>query len=161
MTSFFYKLALSLLLFSTLAFAYENHHEEEWELGLSMGYASLPDEDAEGTNVHLHVMKHLEGEGFEYFSVGLGLEMIASDDTHYATMFSVAVHPTEDFTLSFSPSIVWEKYEDAWENAYASHFEASYVFDVSEHFHIGPVIGYSTSDEAEHYTFGIHIGIPL
>lgn len=151
-----------LLLFSPYSFAYENHHQEEWELGLSVGYASLPDEDAEGTNVHLHVMKHLEGEGYEYFSLGLGLEMIASEDTHYATMFTIAVHPTEDLTFSISPSLVWEKHdEEEWEHEYATHLELSYVFDVSEHFHIGPVIGYSKSSEAEHYTFGIHLGIPL
>jgi hypothetical protein len=152
---------LGFLFLTPLAFAYENPHEEEWEIGLSLGYASLPDENEEGTNVHLHIMKHLEGEGFEYFSLGLGFEMIGAKDTHYATMFTMAVHPTEDLTLAFSPSIVWEKHEDEWGNIYASHFEVSYVFDVSEHFHIGPVIGYSTSAEADHYTFGLHLGIPL
>jgi len=153
---------LIFLLFTSISSAYEDHHQEEWELGLSLGYAHLATEDKDGTNVHLHIMKHLDGEGFEkYFSLGLGLEMIASDETHYSTMFTIATHPTEDLTLAFSPTIEWEKHSTEWENHYASHFEASYVFDVSEHFHIGPVIGFSTSEEGEHYTFGLHLGIPL
>ncbi|MDQ7083662.1 MAG: hypothetical protein Q9M36_01465 [Sulfurovum sp.] len=155
---FFALLLLSSLVLSSSA----QEHEDGWELGLSIGYANLTTENDEGTNVHLHLMRHLEGDDWEkYVSLGLGFEIIASDETHYATMITVAVHPIEDLTLAFSPGIVWAKHEGDWEVDYATHIEASYVFDVSEHFHIGPVVGYSTSQEGKHYTVGIHLGFPL
>jgi hypothetical protein len=163
MLSTLYKLFLSFFLLSSLAFAYDEHHESEWELGLAIGYAHLPTEGTKGSNLHIHVLKHLEGDDWrQYFSVGFGLEMIATDETHYATMLTLGIHPLEDFSLTLSSGLEFSKHDnEEWENLYSTHIEASYVFDVSEHFHLGPVIGYSRTKEAEHYTLGIHIGIPL
>lgn len=140
----------------------QHHEHSEWEFGISVGYADLTSEDARGTNVHLHLSKRIESDDFlQYFSYGIGAESIISDDTHYSFMATVGYHPIEDMTLSISPSIVWENHEGAWESMYATHYELNYVFDVSDGFHMGPVVGYSKSSEAEHYTFGIHIGFPL
>jgi hypothetical protein len=146
--------------------AHESHHEmHEWELGISVGYANLTTENEEGTNLHLHLLKRLEGDGFEkYFSAGFGAEMIVTTDNekHYGAMVTLAYHPVEDLVLAISPGFEWAKHEGhSWERAYATHFEAAYVFDVYENYHIGPVIGYSKTSDAEHYTVGIHIGIPL
>jgi hypothetical protein len=162
MLSIFYKLCLSLLLIFP-AFAEEHHAEGAWELGVAVGYANLITEETEGTNIHLHLLKRLDYKDWrEYLSLGLGLEMIVSDETHYVPMLTLAVHPLEDFTLAFSAGMEFAQHEsDEWESIYTTHIEATYVFDVSEHFHLGPVIGYSTNHEGEHYTVGIHIGIPL
>ena len=166
-------ITLSLSLLSTAALSEEEHHEEEyhshamheWELGISVGYANLKTENEEGGNLHLHLMKRLQGDGFEkYFSVGVGAEMIVTTDNekHYGAMVALAYHPIEALTLSVAPGFEWAKHEgDSWEREYATHYEAVYSFDVSEHYHIGPVIGYSKTSDAEHYTVGIHIGIPL
>ncbi len=166
-------ITLSLSLLSTAALSEEEHHEEEhhshamheWELGVSIGYANLKTENEEGGNLHLHLLKRLEGDGFEkYFSVGFGAEMIVTTDNekHYGAMVTLAYHPVEALTLSVSPGFEWAKHEgSSWEREYATHLEAAYAFDVSENYHIGPVIGYSKTSDAEHYTVGIHIGIPL
>ena len=152
---------------STAALSEEDHHGghegHEWELGVSVGYANLKTEGEEGTNLHLHLLKRLEGDGFEkYFSVGFGAEVIRTDETHYGAMVTVAYHPVEDLVLSVSPGFEWAKHEgSSWEREYATHYEAAYSFDVSESYHIGPVVGYSKTKDAEHYTVGIHIGIPL
>ncbi|RLA70824.1 MAG: hypothetical protein DRG09_02100 [Epsilonproteobacteria bacterium] len=146
---------------STAALSEEDHHGHEgheWELGISAGYANLKTEEEEGVNLHLHLLKSLGDEGFmKYFSAGFGAEMIRTDETHYGAMVTLAYHPVEDLTLSVSPGYEWEKHEDSWESHFAMHYEASYSFDISESYHIGPVIGYSKTSEAEHYTVGIHI----
>jgi len=153
-------LTLLVLLYS--ATYAEMHDKNEWEVGMSAGYADLTTEDANGANIHIHLSKHFESDSFlKYFSYGVGTEAIFSDESHYALMATVGFHPIEDLTLALSPSVVWANHEGGWESMYATHYEASYVFDVSENFHMGPVIGYSKSSEAEHYTFGIHIGFSL
>ena len=169
----FVAISIGLVGLSSAALSEEEHHEvheghhemHEWELGVSVGYANLTTEDEEGANLHIHLLKRLEGDGFEkYFSVGFGAEMIVTTDNekHYGAMVTFAYHPVEDLVLSVSPGFEWAKHEgSSWEREYATHLEAVYSFDVSENYHIGPVIGYSKTSDAEHYTVGIHIGIPL
>lgn len=169
----FTAISMGLVCFSTAALSeeehpesHDSHHEmHEWELGISVGYANLKTENEEGGNLHLHLLKRLEGDGFEkYFSVGFGAEVIVTteNEKHYGAMVTLAVHPWRDLVLSVSPGFEWAKHEgSSWEREYATHLEAAYSFDVSENYHIGPVIGYSKTSDAEHYTVGIHIGIPL
>ena len=155
---------LGLVVLNTIAFSEEHNHEmHEWELGVSLGYANLKTESEEGANLHLHLLKQLEGAGLaQYFSLGFGTEIIVTDEKHYGAMLTLAYHPVEDLTLSVSPGFEWAKHEgDSWEREYATHLEVSYSFDVSKNFHIGPVLGYSKTEDAEHYTVGIHVGIPL
>ena len=163
---------IGLFILNTAALSEEENHDlhdshemHEWELGISLGYANLKTEGEEGGNLHVHLLKRLEGDGFEqYFSVGFGTEVIVTSDheEHYGAMLTLAYHPVEDLVLSVSPGFEWAKHEgESWEREYATHLEASYSFDVSEHYHVGPVIGYSKTKDTEHYTVGIHIGIPL
>ena len=160
-------ITLGLFVLNTAALSEEDHHDlhdsHEWELGVSFGYANLKTEGEEGGNLHLHLLKRLEGDGFEkYFSVGFGAEVIVTDEKHYGAMLTLAYHPVEDLVLSVSPGFEWAKHEgSSWEREYATHLEAAYSFDVSENYHVGPVIGYSKTKDTEHYTVGIHIGIPL
>jgi hypothetical protein len=151
---------------STAALSEEDHHggheAHEWELGVSVGYTNLKTEGKEGANIDLHLLKRLDGDGFEkYFSVGFSAEMVVSDENHYVAMIVLAYHPTENLVLSVAPGVEWAKHEESWERVYVTHYEAVYNFDISEGYHIGPVIGYSKTKEAEHYTVGIHIGIPF
>jgi len=161
MSSIFHKIILSLLCISSLSS--QEHHAKGWDIGVAVGYANLITEEAEGTNIHLHVLKRLEAKDWKkYFSLGFGLEMIIAEEIHYVPMLTVAIHPIEDLTLALSSGLEFAKHEDdQWENIYTTHIEATYVFDISQHFHLGPVIGYSKNKEGEHYTLGIHIGIPL
>jgi hypothetical protein len=156
-----------IILSTTFIFALaEKHHEEhhaDWELGLSAGYANLKTEGEEGSNLHLHLMKSLGDEGLQqYFSVGLGLETIITDEEHYGAMLTLAFHPIEDLTFAFSPGFEWAKHDGKnWEREYATHLEMTYAFDVLENLHVGPVVGYSKTKEGEHHTIGLHFGLPL
>ncbi|MCF6210717.1 MAG: hypothetical protein L3K24_08635 [Gammaproteobacteria bacterium] len=153
---------------NTLAFAKEKHTEEhsghelnEMEVGLSIGYAYLQEEKESGLNLHLHVMKRLSGEGFQrYLSIGWGVETIISKEKHFGTMVSLAVHPWRNLVLSISPGIEWAEHDGKWGSKYASHIEAVYTFE-GLGFHYGPVVGYSRTSEEQHYTVGVHFGIPF
>ena len=161
-TIVFFTLSTAALSEEDLHDSHDSHEMHEWELGISVGYANLKTENEEGANLHLHLLKRLEGDGFEkYFSVGFGAEMIVTDEKHYGAMVTLAVHPWRDLVLSVSPGFEWANHEGEWETEYATHLEAAYTFDVSENYHIGPVIGYSKTSHAEHYTVGIHMGIPF
>jgi hypothetical protein len=53
---------------------------------------------------------------------------------------------------------VCANHEDDWETQYATHLEAAYVFETGE-YDIGPVVGYSISNEDKHYMLGLHVGV--
>ena len=126
----------------------EEHHEED-------GHS----EDALG--VHLHIGKRLADEGIlSKVSLGIGGEVIFSEEEHYGLMAFATVHPWKGLKLSVGPAIEWAKHDGEWDSHYATHMEAAYVFDVDE-IHIGPAFGYSTSDHGEHYSVGLHIGYHL
>lgn len=135
--------------------------ESGFELGLSVGYAHLKTEEDNAPALHLHLLKRLSDEGFQkYFSLGFGIETILADEKHYGAMVTMAVHPTENIIFSVSPGVAWEEHEGETKSSYATHLEAAYLFETS-HYHIGPVVGYSKTEDEEHYTIGVHIGIPL
>ena len=166
---------ISLFSINTYASSYEKHIEHTqqkkvehshtthtWELGLALGYANLVTEDEEGTSIHLHLLKRLEGKGWQqYVSLGFGVETIVSDEIHYGAMLTLAFHPIEDFVISISPGFEWANHEDEWERHYATHIEIMYSFDMANGYHMGPVLGYSKTNESEHYNIGLHLGIPF
>ena len=140
---------------------HKDHEESGFELGLSVGYAYLKAEEDKAPVLHAHLMKRLSDEGLQkYFSLGFGIETILTDEKHYGAMVTMAVHPSENFIFSVSPGIAWEEHEGETKSSYATHLEAAYVFEASN-YHIGPVVGYSKTKDDEHYTIGVHIGIPL
>ena len=151
---------------STAALSEEEHHgaheAHEWELGLSVGYTNLKTEGEEGAMLDVHLMKRLGDDGFKkYFAVGLGAEVVLSHENHYVAMVVFAYLPTDNLVLSVAPGLEWAKHEGAWEREYVTHYEAVYNFEISDEYHIGPMIGYSKTKEAEDYSVGIHIGIPF
>jgi hypothetical protein len=153
---------------STAALSKEHHYgahkAHDWELGIGLGYTDLKTVDEQGATLDLHIMKELEGDGLQrYFSVGLGTEVVLSHENIYVAMVVLAYHPTENLELSVAPGFEWGKHEGAWEREYVTHYEAIYNFEILEehNYHIGPMIGYSKTKEAEDYTVGIHIGMPF
>ena len=140
---------------------HKNHEESGFEIALSVGYAYLKAEEDNAPVLHAHLMKRLSGEGLQkYFSLGFGVETILTDEKHYSAMVTMAVHPSENIIFAVSPGVAWEEHEGETNSSYATHVEAAYVFETS-HYHIGPVVGYSKTEDDEHYTIGVHIGIPL
>jgi len=151
---------------STAALSEEEHHgvheAHEWELGLSVGYTNLKTEGEDGVMLDTHLMKRLGDDGFKkYFAAGLGAEVVLSHENHYVAMIVFAYLPTDNLVLSVAPGLEWAKHEGTWEREYVTHYEAIYNIYNSEKYHIGPMIGYSKTKEAEDYSVGIHIGIPF
>jgi len=140
---------------------HKDHEASNIELGLSVGYAYLEEEKEDATNLHLHVMKRLSGEGIQkYLSIGFGMETIFADEAHYSAMISLGIHPWRDLIITISPGWEWAKHDGVRESGYATHIEATYVFEGAG-FHYGPVIGYAKTQDDQHYTVGVHFGIPL
>lgn len=140
---------------------HSGHESGETEVGVSLGYSYLEEEKENGINLHFHFMKRLTGEGIQkYLSVGLGVETIFTDEQHYGAMISLGVHPWRNLVISVSPGWEWAKHDGEWESGYATHLEAAYVFE-GPGFHYGPVIGYSKTQDDQHYTVGLHFSVPL
>ncbi len=166
---FFYPLIFWFSMTPPLTFAQEapifydinEHSHSDLELGVSIGYARLEEEKKDALNLHLHIMKRLSDYGIQqYISVGAGVETILSSENHVGAMLSIAIHPTERLVVSFSQGLEWANHEGDWESSLASHVEASYLFEATD-FHYGPVIGYSKASDKQHYTIGLHFGVPL
>ncbi len=133
----------------------EEEHREEGEHHEEEGHS----EDALG--VHLHIGKRLADEGIlSKVSLGIGGEVIFSEEEHYGLMAFTSIHPWKGLVLSIGPAVEWAKHDGEWESNYSTHMEAAYVFDIGE-IHLGPVVGYSTSSHGEHYSAGLHLGYHL
>jgi hypothetical protein len=138
---------------------HHSHDTRGVELGLSAGYAYLDGEDESAPGLHIHLSKRLGQKGImKHLALGIGGEAIFADHEHYALMLPFSVNAWRGLVLSVAPSIAWAKHEGEWESEYVTHLEASYVFELGE-YDMGPVVGYSSSSEEEHYMVGLHFGI--
>jgi hypothetical protein len=147
-----------LFLFPSLLFSEDEHSHAERELGVSLAYVDLMDEDEAAPSIHLHLVKRLHGSDLlERLGIGLGFETIFADHAHHTLMASLIFFPIDHLAISVSPGIVWVNEEGGWENHYATHIEASYGFKIGK-YEVGPVIGWAESDEGSHRMFGIHFG---
>jgi hypothetical protein len=154
-------------------------HSDGLEIGISLEYTYIDegseehDDEEEGEShdeseshdgsesvagIHAHVLKSLSGEGLQkYLGVGFGGEILFTDDPHYGLMGSLAVYPLRDLALMVSPGVEIAKHDGSYETEFAMHYEISYGFEVGD-FHVGPVIGFSHTQDSEHYAAGIHFG---
>ena len=149
------------------------HHDGGFEFGFSAEYTYIDEDEEEhededehsdhddnesALGLHLHLIKRFSGEGFqEFFGIGVGGEILFTDDPHYGLMGSLAVYPWRELTLMVSPGVEIAKHDGSYDSEFAMHYEASYGVKVKG-FHIGPVIGFSHTRDSEHYSAGIHIG---
>ena len=147
-----------LFLLPSLLFSEDEHLHGDRELGVSLGYVDLVDEDEAASAVHLHLVKRLHGLDFlERIGIGLGFETIFADHAHHTLMASLVFFPVDHLAISVSPGIVWVDEEEGWENHYATHIEVSYGFRIGK-YEVGPVIGWAESDEGSHRMIGLHFG---
>jgi hypothetical protein len=156
-----------LLMLVTQAYCQESpeqghaHDTKGFALGASAGYVHLSEDDEDAPGLHLHLMKRLNDKDLgQHISVGFGTEAIFADHKHYAAMISVEIYPYRGLVLAAAPGIVWANHDGEWESKYSTHLEAGYTFEIKE-YDIGPVIGYSKTDEDEHFMIGIHVGLHL
>lgn len=135
-----------------------DHHDHSIEMGVSVAYVYLDAEDASAPGLHLHLMRRLGGDGFlRHVGIGVGLEGIFADHTHYGVMLSIAIFPWRTLVVTLSPGLAFADHDGEWETEYVSHIEASYGFMVGE-YEVGPVVGFADSPGDEHYMVGIHVG---
>ena len=93
------------------------HDKHDIELGVSLGYSYLEEQKEEGTNLHLHIMKKLSGEGIQkYLSVGVGLESIFLHEQHNATMLALGIHPANNIVFTISAGKEWAKHNGVTES---------------------------------------------
>jgi len=129
------------------------------ELGLSAGLVHLDGENEDAPGLHVHLSKRLGQEGMvQYLSLGVGGEAIFADHDHYTLMLPFSAYPWRGLVLSVAPGIKWAEHDGEWESEYATHLEAGYALELGE-YDIGPIVGFSSSSEEEHYMAGIHFGI--
>jgi hypothetical protein len=140
-------------------YQHHGHDTSGIEMGFSAGYYHLDQENDDAPGLHIHLSKRLQHEGLlKHVALGVGGEVIFADEAHYAVMLPLFVYPWKGLALSVAPSVVCANHEDDWETQYATHLEAAYVFETGE-YDIGPVVGYSISNEDKHYMLGLHVGV--
>ncbi len=153
---YFTIIIIAIVINSLSLFADDRHHIHCNEIGFSVDYINLNQENKKGLGLHLHFTRHLsENDILSYFGLGIGLESIFSDHNHYGFMGSLLIYPFNDFVCSISPGLVISDHNDNFIKKYTTHFEVSYGFYI-KNIEIGPVIGYSYSSEDNHYSAGIH-----
>jgi hypothetical protein len=137
---------------------HEGHHEHRFEFGLSTGITFIQPESESAIGFHLHAMHRLGEEGLAgLFGLGLGLEMIFSQNIHYNFMASLGIYPLRHIEITLSPGILFVEEEGEAVRKFSFHIEVNYLFDLLD-FEIGPAVAYSIAGEDTHITLGIHIG---
>jgi hypothetical protein len=158
MNRIFIPLVCFLFLLPSLLFSEDEHLHADRELGVSLAYVDLVDEDETAPAVHLHLVKRLHGlDLLERVGIGLGFETIFADHAHHTLMAGLVFFPFDHLAISVSPGIVWVNEEEGWETHYATHIEVSYGFRIGK-YEVGPVIGWAESDEGSHRMIGLHFG---
>ncbi|MEZ4754542.1 MAG: hypothetical protein R3A13_09585 [Bdellovibrionota bacterium] len=150
------------------------HHSNGLEIGLSVEYVYLDEgsedevhheeehEEHDSTEsvagLHAHIIKSLGDEGIQKnLGLGIGGEILFTDDPHYGLMASLAIYPWSEWLLMLSPGVEIAKHEGSYENKFVMHYEISYGFEF-DNYHIGPAIGFAHTQDTKHYSAGIHIG---
>ncbi len=159
--------------------AHSNHQHGDFEFGLSLQYIYLDeDEDHEedehqGEDEHdhqshddessafgldVHLLRRLPEEGLtRFFAVGVGAEVIFTDDPHFSLLGAVGVYPWKELELIISPGVEFAKHDGEREREFVMHYEITYGF-LFNSIHIGPVLGFAHTRESRHYSAGIHFG---
>ncbi|MFC1552979.1 hypothetical protein ACFL6P_10515 [Candidatus Latescibacterota bacterium] len=135
-----------------------DHHAHPNEIGVSGGYVHLDAHDDSAYGMHLHFIRHLQGDGIKRFiGLGAGVETILADHQHYSVFGAFAIKPYRSLVITLSPGVLFVEHHDEMESRYTSHVEAAYGFFLGE-YEFGPVIGLSRSGDSNHYMIGFHLG---
>jgi hypothetical protein len=140
---------------------HSNHdHHHSWEVGFAAGWVRLLSEEENAPGFHFHILRSIGKEN--KFSVGPGLEYIADEHKHIATVISFGYRPVHPLYLGVSPGIAFplDAHDEHSEPTFAGHLEALYEFEF-DFFHIGPMVEYSWGVEDKHFMAGLHIGLPF
>ena len=131
---------------------YDHHHRHN-EIALGTGAVYMPNENSWGYGLHLHALAGIT----EWMGAGGGYELIVGDHHHHTLSALVHFHPFHPLHINVGPGLVFPDEEhDSFR--FKIHAEISTVFELTEHFHLGPSIDSGIGSEDLHFTFGIHAG---
>lgn len=133
-----------------------DHAHAEWEVALASGGILLLAEEEFALGLHLHLLRRIPR--WERLSLGLGVETILDEHTHLNSAIVAKVDLWKGLGLALSPGILFLKEGNGWEREFSSHFEVLYEFNVGN-IHLGPVLGYSSSQHDSHIMLGLHLGL--
>jgi len=96
----------------------------------------------------------------ELIGLGVSIEYVSGDDPHFTAGPALTVRPWHSLVLLYSIGITRGKSESGQETEYflSNHIELILDFDVGDHLHIGPTMGFNLSGHDTHISAGIHTG---
>jgi len=154
-------LILLIIIYTNITFGqmHDHHHHSDYEFGISLGVATLVEEEEYSPSAHLHLLRKLgDHDLLSKISLGLGYEIIFSEHTHNSVVGTISINPFSAWKIDISPGILFAEHEGEKEQHFVAHFELMY--DIHFHgFGVGPVIGYGWSKEDQHLMAGLHFGI--
>jgi hypothetical protein len=130
-----------------------DHHFKHNEVAFGTGAVYMPEESIWGYGIHLHLISGIT----EWMGAGLGYEMNFGDHTHYTFTGLFHFHPIHPLDINVGPGLVLPDKEHSGYR-FNLHAEIAAVFELSEHFHIGPSIDTGIGTQDLHVTLGIHAG---
>lgn len=133
-----------------------HHHHSNWEAGVAVGGVYLINESGFAPGLHMHLLRRLPK--WERVSLGLGLESVFDEHTHFNTAIVAKYDLWKGLSVVLSPGLLFLKHETEWDADFSTHFEMLYEFQVGK-IHLGPVIEYSYSKHDKHLMLGLHLGI--
>jgi hypothetical protein len=130
-----------------------DHHHKHNELAVGTGIVRFPNESSWGYGVHLHGILGIT----EWMGAGAGYEVILGEYTHHALTGLVHFHPFHPLDINVGPGLVFPDDENP-AYRFKLHAELAAVFELGEHFHLGPSLDVGLGSNDPHISLGIHVG---
>lgn len=151
-------LALMIMLNQPALAQYHSRHEKvNFEMAVIPLVAYDLGEKGIAYGIHTHLL-FPHSQLSDRIAVGAGFEYITGGEVHLTTGPVVAIHPWRNLVLVYSPGITLKRGEEVTEYFFSSHFEAALEFEIGDHFHIGPSVGFNMSGYDNHVSGGLHTG---
>ena len=135
--------------------AYDHHHRHH-ELAASAGVVYFPGEKSWGFGTHLHGILGVT----DWMGIGPGYELIVGEHIHHTVSGLFHFHPLHPLDINVGPGLVFPD-EETDRFRFKLHLELAAVFEMGEHFHLGPSLDAGIGKDDLHLTLGIHIGYIL
>lgn len=130
-----------------------DHHHRHHEIAVGTGAVYMPGENSWGYGIHLHALTGLT----EWMGTGLGYELIVGEHTHHTITGLLHFHPFHPLDINVGPGLVMPDKENP-DYRFKLHTEIAAVFEINEHFHLGPSLDTGIGRHDIHITLGMHAG---
>lgn len=159
------SLLVVLMLFPASVFSQEHDHSHARnEIGISPGATYSPSHHNWGFGLHAHYFRTLGDHS--PWALGVSLEQVYAHGAHWTVSAGAKYTLFDKLNLAIMPGVTFFKHEDehAHEEGhehtskarFSVHLEVGYDLIHWKHFHLGPAIDYSWSNNDTHFMFGVH-----